>query len=1238
MEEMRPFGRFCLDRNRKGEPARTTTEYPSFLIINMQTSKGPPLIMKKAASLLILIWVCILSHRASAESFTIQGDDCSMVGLNGIVYLRDADGVDRLKLWGLDLVWEDPRTNGGTLVQTSSNQLAIDYNIADDPSGEVAVSAVFTLTGKTITADFTLTAPTGLSLGGTMAYRQALSTTGNAYFSATTQRRHDYAAEVSVFETIVGNPNWKDTWKQHVYLTSAGSNTYTFTTEFILAPHTVTGTTLAMREEGGNVYIQDTNGNDLMRLGGLDLTWSPPNTSGGTMELLAPNQFGVQYDILEDTSGEVTVYGTYTCIDKRVIADLLLTVPVGMSIGGAKIKRLPLSSTSKTLHKMGRWTRDIDGGAAYEVKSAYLNRFDYNLPVAVLEDIKGNSLWQDSWSQHVPFTDNGDGTYSAQTSYTVDDDTRPEQAIAEYVNGYAAAMTLGNTSQPFNLWAEGQTPQVTVELTNTLDQSLSGTLYATAYDFDGTLRLNSQQALTLSAWQTYSQTYSVPLLHTPDIAFVETRFVSGGTELCFAQTNVAVIHDYTFQHKEESNFGIAAYFDVPTRTDVHDLLARMGVRWNRRGDTTETLPAFDGISNHHNNVTPTQWSNDPTAKSNYFQSTLADCDARQNPYWEFCNEWNMSALHTGTNADVYVNDWLVPLDAERGGYNVQIMSVGIAGADTTFLNAIASNGGWSLLDAIAMHPGRGNYTPDYGGGGWKYLGAIRSFKNAIDNLGYKPLWLTEVYAGTYPNSGWKDSYRRAAENVVLTYALGVSEGAAGVEFYQMHDARGSDVGGVNHTDSEYHYGLLYRDGTIKPSLLAFCAIAEALDGASFIKYESFADPTIKGIQYDTPNGNMTILWNRADGYTYDDAIPLDPWLDHWSTHTNVTLHSSQSQLTVIDCIGRATTVPVSGGKATLSVSGAPLIVYGMSDTQTSYVDFSLANITTYDPQQDLSGGGSSINNGSGIQVTGNAWKAIEYPYTVTANTVLEFDLTASAVEEFVCIGMDDDHDFDNSSRLFQLAGWQGTAIINTTYDNDYIEGSTTHYVIPIGQHFTGAVNFLTFVMDDDADSSGSAIFSNVMVRESTGTKVVNFNSYTVSSYVSSQDVSGGATIVDNGDGLNLYGNPWKKINLSYTLTSKSVLEFTVTGSDVGEITSIGLDEDTNYSNAARHFQLGGSQSNVSGFIADYKTYAVGTTMHYVIPIGTYYTGTKSYLALIADDDANASSDVTIRNIVIYEGR
>ncbi|HAI10716.1 MAG TPA: hypothetical protein DCM28_03370, partial [Phycisphaerales bacterium] len=231
---------------------------------------------------------------------------------------------------------------------------------------------------------------------------------------------------------------------------------------------------------------------------------------------------------------------------------------------------------------------------------------------------------------------------------------------------------------------------------------------------------------------------------------------------------------------------------------------------------------------------------------------------------------------------------------------------------------------------IAMHPGRGNFTPDYAEGGWTYLGAINSFKTAINNHGYKPLWLTEVYACTYPNSGWKDSYRRAAENIILTYAYGVSENIAGVEFYQLHDSVWHDRGGINPNDSEYHYGILYRDGTLKPSLLAFCAIAQALDGATFNKYMTFTNPDIKGIQYTTPHGNMAIIWNRAEGYVYDDSIEQDPWVDHWNTNTTITVNSSQSSLTIIDTIGRSNTVPVSGGSASLTVNGAPIIVYGMT--------------------------------------------------------------------------------------------------------------------------------------------------------------------------------------------------------------------------------------------------------------------------------------------------------------------
>ena len=861
---------------------------------------------------------------------TLQGRDCAMYFDSGSVYIKDNDNIDRLILGGLDMVWETPRTYGGTYQLISPNQIAVDFTVIDDPTGLVSVYGIFKLDENTVTVDYMLMAPTPLSLGGTMAFRQALGSTGNTYFANTTQRRYDFATPISVFENINGNASWRDSWKQHVYLTDIGSDTYTCSTQFTVAPHTIVGTNLAMRSEDGNVYVQNAYGTDLMQLGGINIGWKPPIANGGTVELISPNQFGIQYDITNDVSGQVSVYGIYTCNDNTVDADFILTIPSGMSIGGTQIRRAAINKTGDALEKIGRWERDELGGVAYEVKSAYLRRFEFNQSVALFEHIQGNAGWQNNQTQSISFSDNGDGTYAAHTSYTVDNASRSSQAVAEHLNEQTATISFVNQYQPFNVWQSGQTPEVTIQLTSVQNQTLTGTLYVTAHDYDGNVRLNTQQAINLAAWQCFEKAYSIPLLHLPDIAFVEAKFMDDQTEICFTQTNVGVLHDYTFTDKQNSNFGISAYFDIPTQSDVHGLLQRMGIRWNRNGDTTLTSTQYDAVSCLHNNVTPSQWSNDPAAKNAYFQDMLTQCDNHQNPYWEFGNEWNMSTIHTGTHADTYVNDWLIPLTAQRAGHNVQLMSVGIAGADTTFLNAIASNGGWNMLDAIAMHPGRGNFTPDYAEGGWTYLGAINSFKTAINNHGYKPLWLTEVYACTYPNSGWKDSYRRAAENIILTYAYGVSENIAGVEFYQLHDSVWHDRGGINPNDSEYHYGILYRDGTLKPSLLAFCAIAQALDGATFNKYMTFTNPDIKGIQYTTPHGNMAIIWNRAEGYVYDDSIEQDPWVDHWNTNTTITVNSSQSSLTIIDTIGRSNTVPVSGGSASLTVNGAPIIVYGMT--------------------------------------------------------------------------------------------------------------------------------------------------------------------------------------------------------------------------------------------------------------------------------------------------------------------
>ncbi|HJN17536.1 MAG TPA: hypothetical protein QGH10_18665, partial [Armatimonadota bacterium] len=203
----------------------------------------------------------------------------------------------------------------------------------------------------------------------------------------------------------------------------------------------------------------------------------------------------------------------------------------------------------------------------------------------------------------------------------------------------------------------------------------------------------------------------------------------------------------------------------------------------------------------------------------------------------------------------------------------------------------------------------------------------------VAELGEKPIWLTEAYAPTFPNSWWHDTYRHAAENVVLTMALAVAEGIRGVHWYQLHNSTWYDVGGVSETDPEYHYGLLHRDGSLKASLLAYCTVAEALDQAEFARWLDLPAPDAKGLLFDRPDGQVAILWSRADGYILNGKkegyAELEPWIDPWPTKTTINI-PAEGPVRVIDCIGRETVVTPAGGEVALVLDGAPRIVYGLA--------------------------------------------------------------------------------------------------------------------------------------------------------------------------------------------------------------------------------------------------------------------------------------------------------------------
>jgi hypothetical protein len=283
---------------------------------------------------------------------------------------------------------------------------------------------------------------------------------------------------------------------------------------------------------------------------------------------------------------------------------------------------------------------------------------------------------------------------------------------------------------------------------------------------------------------------------------------------------------------------------------------------------------------------------------------------------------------------------------------IKLLSFGLAGMDVKFTDELQAAGGWELLDAMALHPGRGNFTADYPvsipwqewklgahGNYWNYYGSIRTAAELVKKYGRpgepKELFLTEVYAPVFPNSFWEDSLRHSAENAVLALALAKTVDAKAVMWYQLFDSIWFDRLGVDPKNREYYFGLVQRDLSFRPLLLGYIAAAEALDQATFVRWLQFPQyPHARGLLFQTPRGPMTVLWDRTDGYVLSENTPNfaspEAWIDPWKTKTPIEFAISGKEVRVINCIGQETTLSPTAGKVRLTLDGAPQIVYGLS--------------------------------------------------------------------------------------------------------------------------------------------------------------------------------------------------------------------------------------------------------------------------------------------------------------------
>lgn len=143
------------------------------------------------------------------------------------------------------------------------------------------------------------------------------------------------------------------------------------------------------------------------------------------------------------------------------------------------------------------------------------------------------------------------------------------------------------------------------------------------------------------------------------------------------------------------------------------------------------------------------------------------------------------------------------------------------------------------------------------------------------------------------------------------------------------------------------------------------------------------------------------------------------------------------------------------------------------------IDFNNYTVNSYGGSQD-NGTSSDVGGGDGVAIFNNAWKSISLNYTVTANTVIEFQFGSTAGAEIHGIGFDNNNSI-SSGFTFQLYGTQNWG----NRDFDYTTfGSWQAFTIPVGQYYTGVFDRLFFVDDNDANpTTGNSYFRYIKIYE-----------------------------------------------------------------------------------------------------------------------------------------------------------
>ena len=222
------------------------------------------------------------------------------------------------------------------------------------------------------------------------------------------------------------------------------------------------------------------------------------------------------------------------------------------------------------------------------------------------------------------------------------------------------------------------------------------------------------------------------------------------------------------------------------------------------------------------------------------------------------------------------------------------------------------------------------------------------------------------------------------------------------------------------------------------------------------------------------------------------------------------------------------------------------LVAGGGSSGCSSVDLN----TTYNSFSNQDNGNAQLFNGNTeLRLSNNAWKFINFPYTVTSNTMIQLEFRSDLQGEIHGVGFESNNDL-SSNLVFKLHGTQNWGI--TAFDNYPNNGQWESYTIPVGNFYTGVADRLLFVADHDAGAgNGDSYFRNVFVYEDANGNGVcdDSEAAAVASFGDETDnlrqIAGNDAIDPLGFEFRLFPNPVTKGQLSLQVIGKEAEHYTI---------------------------------------------------------------------------------------------